>query len=97
MLFQSTKVQFITVNVRPTLKDGSKNVLADPKVRQALNYAIDKNALAKVVTFDVGNADGLVHVVRRRRWSTTTARSIPMISKRPRLCSRRPASPKAPR
>jgi peptide/nickel transport system substrate-binding protein len=53
-LFQSTKVQFITVNVRPTLKDGTPNVLSDPKVRQALNYAIDKNALAKVVTFDVG-------------------------------------------
>ena len=33
-LFQSTKVQFITVNVRPTLKNGEKNVLADPKVRQ---------------------------------------------------------------
>jgi peptide/nickel transport system substrate-binding protein len=53
-LFPSTKVQFITVNVRPTLKDGSKNVLADPKVRQALNYAIDKNALAKIVTFGIG-------------------------------------------
>jgi peptide/nickel transport system substrate-binding protein len=54
MLYPSTRVQFLTVNVRPTLKDGSKNVLADPKVRQALNYAIDKNALAKIVTFDVG-------------------------------------------
>ncbi|MGH8513944.1 MAG: ABC transporter substrate-binding protein, partial [Gammaproteobacteria bacterium] len=54
MLYPSTRVQFLTINVRPTLKDGSKNVLSDPKVRQALNYAIDKNALAKIVTFDVG-------------------------------------------
>jgi peptide/nickel transport system substrate-binding protein len=53
-LFQSTKVVFITVNVRPTLKNGQPNVLSDPKVRQALNHAIDKNALAKIVTFGVG-------------------------------------------
>jgi len=53
-LFPSTKVEFLTVNVRPTLKDGKKNVLADPKVRQALNYAIDKEALAKIVTFGIG-------------------------------------------
>jgi peptide/nickel transport system substrate-binding protein len=53
-LFQSTKVQFITVNVRPTLKNGQPNVLSDPKVRQALNYAIDKDALGKIVTFGVG-------------------------------------------
>lgn len=53
-LYPSTKVTFITVNVRPTLKNGDKNVLADPKVRQALNYAIDKNALAQIVTFGIG-------------------------------------------
>ncbi len=53
-LFPSTKVEFITMNVRPQLKDGTTNILADPKVRQALNYAIDKPALIKVVTFDVG-------------------------------------------
>ena len=55
MLYPSTRVQFLTVNVRPTLKDGKPNVLSDPKVRQALNYAIDKEALAKIVTFDVGS------------------------------------------
>ena len=54
ILFPSTRVQFLTVNVRPTLKDGKPNVLADVKVRQALNYAIDKATLAKIVTFDVG-------------------------------------------
>ena len=53
-LFPSTKVQLITMNVRPKLTDGSANPLADPKVRQALNYAVDKPALIKIVTFDVG-------------------------------------------
>lgn len=53
-LFPSTKVEFITMNVRPKLTDGSTNILADPKVRQALNYAVDKTALIKIVTFDVG-------------------------------------------
>jgi peptide/nickel transport system substrate-binding protein len=54
-LFPSTKIEFITMNVRPKLTDGSTNILADPKVRQALNYAVDKPALIKVVTFDVGS------------------------------------------
>jgi peptide/nickel transport system substrate-binding protein len=53
-LFPSTKVQFLTLNVRPTLTDGTPNPLANEKVRQALNYAIDKAALIKIVTFDVG-------------------------------------------
>ena len=53
-LFPSTKVTFLTMNVRPTLKDGSANPLSDARVRQALNYAVDKNALIKIVTFDVG-------------------------------------------
>jgi peptide/nickel transport system substrate-binding protein len=53
-LFPSTKVTFLTMNVRPTFKDGTKNPMADPRVRQAMNYAVDKNALIKIVTFDVG-------------------------------------------
>ncbi len=53
-LFPSTKVEFITMNVRPTLKDGRPNPLSNAAVRQALNYAIDKAALIKIVTFDVG-------------------------------------------
>jgi len=52
-LWPSTKVNFLTMNVRPTFKDGSKNPMADPRVRQAMNYAIDKDALIKIVTFDV--------------------------------------------
>jgi peptide/nickel transport system substrate-binding protein len=54
MLYPSTKVEFLTMNVRPQLKDGSANPLADERVRQALNYAVDKDALIKIVTFGVG-------------------------------------------
>ncbi|MFI5016710.1 MAG: ABC transporter substrate-binding protein [Dongiales bacterium] len=54
-LFPSTKVTFLTMNVRPKLTDGSVNPLADERVRQALNYAVDKTALIKVATFDVGS------------------------------------------
>jgi peptide/nickel transport system substrate-binding protein len=54
VLFPSTKIEFITMNVRPKLTDGSANPLADERVRQALNYAVDKPALIKIVTFDVG-------------------------------------------
>jgi peptide/nickel transport system substrate-binding protein len=53
-LYPSTKVTFLTLNVRPTLKDGTANPLSNAKVRQALNHAIDKDALIKIVTFDVG-------------------------------------------
>src|SRR5215470_5118438 len=52
-LWPSTKVNMLTMNVRPTFKDGSKNPMADPRVRQAMNYAVDKDALIKIVTFDV--------------------------------------------
>ncbi|MGH6930146.1 MAG: ABC transporter substrate-binding protein, partial [Dongiaceae bacterium] len=48
------KVTFLTMNVRPTLKDGTPNPLSSTQVRQALNHAIDKTALIKIVTFDVG-------------------------------------------
>jgi peptide/nickel transport system substrate-binding protein len=53
-LFPSTKVTYLSLNIRPTLKNGKPNLLADERVRQALNYAIDKSALIKIVTFDVG-------------------------------------------
>jgi peptide/nickel transport system substrate-binding protein len=53
-LFPSTKVTYLDLNIRPKLKDGTANPLSDVRVRQALNYAIDKKALIKLVTFDVG-------------------------------------------
>ncbi|BBD40736.1 peptide ABC transporter substrate-binding protein (plasmid) [Aminobacter sp. Y103A] len=53
-LFPSTRIIYAPINTRDTRKDGSKNPLADLKVRQALNYATDKNMLIKLVTFDTG-------------------------------------------
>lgn len=53
-LFPSTRIIYAPINTRPTRKDGSKNPLADIKVRQALNYATDKKMMIKLVTFDTG-------------------------------------------
>ncbi len=50
-LFPSTEVDFAIMNNRPKLKDGSDNPLSSVKVRQALNYATDKDAIIKLVTF----------------------------------------------
>jgi peptide/nickel transport system substrate-binding protein len=53
-LFPSTRVQFITLNVRPTLADGTVNPLADERVRQAINHGLDKDAIIALVTHGVG-------------------------------------------
>ncbi|WP_412027558.1 ABC transporter substrate-binding protein [Deinococcus yunweiensis] len=53
-LFPSTKVSSIFMNNRPTLKNGAENPLSDVRVRQALNYATNKEALIQVVTFGTG-------------------------------------------
>jgi peptide/nickel transport system substrate-binding protein len=53
-LFPSTRVAYITMNVRPELTDGTPNPLSDTKVRQALNYAIDKDAIIQIVTYGTG-------------------------------------------
>lgn len=53
-LFPSTKVNDLLMNNRPALLDGTPNPLSDVKVRQALNYATDKNALIQLVTFGTG-------------------------------------------
>ncbi len=50
-LFPSTEVDFVIMNNRPKRKDGSDNPLSNTKVRQALNYATDKDAIIKLVTF----------------------------------------------
>ncbi len=50
-LFPSTEVDSVIMNNRPKLKDGSDNPLSNVKVRQALNYATDKDAIIKLVTF----------------------------------------------
>jgi peptide/nickel transport system substrate-binding protein len=53
-LFPSTRVAYLTMNVRPELSDGTPNPLSNQKVRQALNHAIDKDAIVQVVTYGVG-------------------------------------------
>jgi peptide/nickel transport system substrate-binding protein len=52
-MFPSTRVQYITLNVRPQL-GGKENPLSNPKVRQALNYAANKDAIIQIVTHGVG-------------------------------------------
>ena len=51
------------MNVRPKLKDGSDNPLAKVKVRQALNYAIDKDGDHQDRHLRRRHADGLLHVL----------------------------------
>lgn len=53
-LFPSTAIQYLTVNDRPNLADGSNNPLSNEMVRQALNYAINKKALIQIVTHGIG-------------------------------------------
>lgn len=52
-MFPSTRVENVTLNVRPQLA-GKANPLANLKVRQALNYAINKPAVIQIVTHGVG-------------------------------------------
>ncbi len=68
------------------LKDGTANPLSNAKVRQALNYAVNKDAIIKIVTLDVGTPmisfmSSATPLHRRR-----PGRSIPMIRPRPRRC-----------
>jgi peptide/nickel transport system substrate-binding protein len=53
-LFPSTQVTYLQLNAYPKLKDGTPNPLSNVKVRQALNYAISKEAIIKVVTHGLG-------------------------------------------
>ena len=53
-LFPSTRVGYLTMNVRPEQPDGTPNPLSSQKVRQALNFAIDKAAIIQIVTYGVG-------------------------------------------
>lgn len=57
-LFPSTKVNSILMNNRETLLDGTTNPLSSQQVRQALNYATNKDALIQVVTFGTGMPEG---------------------------------------
>jgi len=54
VLFPSSKVIYLNMNNRPTFNNGAKNPMADVKVRQALNYATDKDALIQVMSYGFG-------------------------------------------
>ena len=53
-LWPSTKINYLTMMVRPKLKDGSDNPLSNLKVRQALNHAVNKKALIAITTRGLG-------------------------------------------
>ncbi len=53
-LFPSTRSMYVTLNVRPTLPDGSKNPMASPQVREALSDAVYRRGLIQIVTRDIG-------------------------------------------
>ena len=54
VLFPAAQVNYFSLNARPTFKDGAKNPMADQRVRQALNYATDKDALIQAVSYGTG-------------------------------------------
>lgn len=53
-LWPSTRVVYMSMNNRPKLKDGTDNPLSNVKVRQALNYAVNKDAIIAIVTQGLG-------------------------------------------
>ncbi len=53
-LWPSTKINYLTMMVRPKLKDGSDNPLSNVKVRQALNCAVNKGAIIAITTRGLG-------------------------------------------
>ena len=57
VLYPSAKVIYFNLNNRPTFKDGSKNPMADVRVRQALNYATDKQAMIQVLSYGFGTPE----------------------------------------
>ena len=53
-LFDSTRINYMPINTRDKLADGSPNPMANAKVRQALNMATSKEALLKLVNYGNG-------------------------------------------
>ncbi|MBV8564329.1 MAG: ABC transporter substrate-binding protein [Methylobacteriaceae bacterium] len=53
-LWPSTRVRYLTLYVGDKYKDGSPNPISNPKVRQALNYAINKDAVIQITTLNLG-------------------------------------------
>ena len=53
-LWPSTRVAYLTMFCGPKFKDGSDNPLSNAKVRRALNYAVNKDAIIAVTTLGLG-------------------------------------------
>ncbi len=53
-LWPSTRVAYLTFYCGPKLKDGKPNPLANETVRQALNYAVNKQAVIGITTLGLG-------------------------------------------
>ena len=49
-LWPSTRVSYLTLNCAPEAEGRPHNPLANAKVRQALNYAVNKEAIIAVTT-----------------------------------------------
>jgi peptide/nickel transport system substrate-binding protein len=56
VLFPAAQTIYLAMNNRPTLKDGKPNPLSDQRVRQALNYAVDKKAINQVLAYGIGTS-----------------------------------------
>ncbi|MCP8939423.1 ABC transporter substrate-binding protein [Alsobacter sp. SYSU M60028] len=53
-LWPSTRVRYLTMFAGPTFKDGKPNPMANVKVRQAMNYAVNKDAVIAITTLGLG-------------------------------------------
>lgn len=53
-LWPSTRVTYLTMFAGAAYKDGKPNPMANPKVRQALNYAVNKDAVIGITTLGLG-------------------------------------------
>ncbi len=53
-LWPSTRVRYLGMYDGPTFKDGKPNPVSNVKVRQALNYAVNKDAVIAITTLGLG-------------------------------------------
>lgn len=53
-LFPSSRIVYAPINTRIKRADGSDNPLHDKRVRQALNYATNKDILVQLITYGAG-------------------------------------------
>ncbi len=53
-LWPSTRITYLTMFAGASYKDGKPNPMANPKVRQALNYAVNKDAVIGITTLGLG-------------------------------------------